>query len=38
MILYKFKLKTTFNICLVGFLTILCLFYKDINDDNASNE
>ena len=36
--LYKFTLKTKFYICLVGFLTTLCLFYKEINDDNESNE
>ena len=38
LVLYKFKLKTKFYICLVGFLSTLCLFYKEINDDNDSNE
>jgi hypothetical protein len=36
--LYKFKLQTKFYICLVGFLVTLCLFYKEISDDNDSNE
>ena len=36
--LYKFKLKTKFYICLIGFIITLCLFYNEINDDNESNE
>ena len=36
--LYKFKLQTKFYIYLVGFLVTLCLFYKEISDDNDSNE
>jgi len=36
--LYKFKLRTKFYICLVGFTVTLCLFYNEINDDNESNE
>ena len=36
--LYKFKLKTKFYICLVGFMITLCFFYHEIKDDNDSNE
>ena len=36
--LYKFKLKTKFYICLVGFIITLCLFYRETKEDNDSNE
>ena len=36
--LYKFKLKTKFYICLIGFIATLCLFYHETREDNDSNE
>ena len=36
--LYKFKLKTKFYICLIGFIATLCLFYHETKEDNDSNE
>jgi hypothetical protein len=38
LIIYKFKVTTKFYICLVGFMITLCLFYREIKDDNDSNE